>query len=274
MGKIVDSSFVHEDPTVVAAHGYESMARYLSVDNASTHAKIITPAEAQAIHAAGLGLVLAYEYGATSDSWNGDVARAEADAISWPADRPIYWTEDRYVAPAWYPTVGARLDMHGNRSGRPRGLYGPAQLVQAMLDQGHAQFGWIAGALSWSHAATIDDAIAAAPGAHLAQLVGSPLAGTDENLILKPDYGQSPNQGAPMFSPDQEKLILDAATRVLEMTDPNPAGTGQLVNIEAALDRIQKALGAAGLHPDGAALSPDALADAVVARLAGQLSKQ
>lgn len=197
MTKIVDSSFVHEDPAQVRSLGYQAMLRYLAVDNASTHRKIVTVEEARAIWAAGLALVLAYEYGATSDTWNGDVARAEADALGWPTDRPIYWCEDRYVPPSLYDTIAARLDDHGGRSRRPRGIYGGAQLVQAMLDGGHAQFGLIASALSWSHAKNIDEAIAAAPGAHLMQLVGSPLDGTDESLVLKADYGQWPNTAAP-----------------------------------------------------------------------------
>lgn len=220
--KAVDYSFARPDPDSLKFAGYVGVMRYLAPDVGSMRGKILRADELGRLHAAGLAVGLVWEAGATRSSWNGVEANKQADALGFPVDRPIYFACDSDVPDAQWDAVGVCLDALSGP--RPKGIYGGAGLVQAMLDRGHATFGWVSGARSWDHGHK-------APGAHLQQLVGAPISGTDENVVLQPDFGQWP---APTPS---EEDFMPALT-----DDEQQALALRVAAIQQQADRIEHAL--------------------------------
>lgn len=195
--KILDASFVRQNPHAVSAMGYEALARYLAHDGPSTRPKIVTPREAAEIKTAGLGLVLVWEQGATDATWDAAEANRQADALGFPADRPIYYAEDVDVPSSSYPSVAGKLR---GLTGRPKGIYGESGLVEHCVSTGAAVTGWIAASSAWSRDA--------APSAALRQLVSNLVPGADENLILADDYGQWPAPTAAHPTPEVPMLTM------------------------------------------------------------------
>lgn len=190
---VADYSFARPAPSLLAQH-YSAVMRYVL----GSSGKRITRAEFDDLRAEGLGVGIVAEGGTSNvldgagqGGVDGVLAHTQATAAGFPADRPIYFAADTDVPDSEWPTVAAYLDAARVLSGRPvQGIYGGAGLVQAMLDGGHAEFGWVTNASSWNHGH-------AAPGAHLQQHVGGTVAGCDDNTVLQADFGQFPPPEAP-----------------------------------------------------------------------------
>jgi hypothetical protein len=102
---------------------------------------------------------------------------------------PLFFADDGYTDPAHYEWVGQLLDATVVPL-ELRGIYAGAPHVQWQIDNGHATWGWITNALSWSGAKTYDQAAAMAPSAHLQQLYNqSDIGGTDANRVLRRPCG-------------------------------------------------------------------------------------
>lgn len=172
--------------------------------------------ELATLHAAGLPVGHVGENTADPSSWTFQEFWSQHVNLGFPPDRPLYLAADEYIDPSHYGWIGDLLD-NCVIPLQARGVYGGAPFVQWCIDNHHATWGWIASALSWSMPPpySIQKAIELAPSAHLIQLVGTDVAGTDANKILKPDWGGwHPNQDPPSNPDDLEEEELFALLTV------------------------------------------------------------
>lgn len=181
IGPVFDVSFAHATvkPAQLVAADASGVIGYVDSGPGSDPRKLVTRPEAEAFRAAGLAVGLVHERTASWRSWNSTAANAGADALGAPATTAIYYAADTDLSPGEYSAVAGTLGLMG---GRPRGIYGESGLVQYCLDHGAARFGWVAAASAWSHDP--------APSAHLRQLVGNTIPGTDRNVVQRPEWGQ------------------------------------------------------------------------------------
>jgi Domain of unknown function (DUF1906) len=193
MPQIVDYSTARPDPASLAAAGFIGAARYLAT---LPNPKVIDGPELAGLFAAGLSIAFVWEVGTDWTSWNGAEADRQLDALGVDQNVPVYWAVDRDWSD--YPLVGRMLD--GVNSRRRRGIYGGSGLVQYQLDNGHAEYGWVAAASSWGHGQP-------APGAALQQRVGGAPAGCDVNDVLRPDWGQQDPKGNDV-TPEEHDMIV------------------------------------------------------------------
>ena len=100
------------------AAGYTFVVRYLAP---LPNQKVLTAAELAALHAAGLGVGLVSEKGygkaalggAAQGSIDGPEARAQATALGFPPDHPIFGAVDFDPTPDQLPTIAAYLGAAG-----------------------------------------------------------------------------------------------------------------------------------------------------------------
>lgn len=195
---VADYSFSRPDPRALKAAGYSGVLRYVCPDNPNTHGKIITRAEYDALRAAGLTVTLNFEWSTTREINGGyqggvddaRVAEAQANAIGYPSDEPIYFSCDTYSTPA---QVGAYHQGVKAVCRRPIGFYGGMGTGLSLMVAGLVSRLWVANAASWSGFSQWSDLRArVAPEAHLIQHLDHPLgfAGAiDHNEVLRPDFG-------------------------------------------------------------------------------------
>lgn len=145
---------------LIKSSGYAFVGRYLS----KSVWKLIAPAEAAALKAAGLAVVLIYEDCPTSASYfsNGrgssDAVRAiaQASALGAPAGTAIYFTVDydacdkdvAGVVAAYFKEIAAALA--ADAGGYVAGVYGSGRTCAAMLAAGLAGFTWRAQSGGWA----------------------------------------------------------------------------------------------------------------------------
>lgn len=205
MPKAVDYSFARPSLRAIKDAGYVGVLRYLAP---LPNSKVISAAERDAILAAGLSLGVVWESTASRAgqgfvAGNSDAVSAEqmADRLGVPHTATIYYAVDYDADPS---AIKAYFEGVNNASARPVGGYGSFRVVEALFDWNLIDKGWQATAWSGGKRST---------RAHLYQRVGAPIGGTDENDILKPDWGQWPR-------PDEE-------------VDMTPEEHAQLNNIRA-----------------------------------------
>lgn len=187
----VDFSDARPDLAKLKSAGIGFVVRYLSVVNSATQPKILTADEAGRIFAAGLGLVLNWEYtagamhgGYTVGVAHGKEALAQANALGAPADIPIYFSCDFDAQSSDLANIAGYLK--GVRESLPLeriGLYGGIRVIDFMIPE-YATWGWQT--IAWSHGAVSDKA-------HLYQYaVDSSVAGQsnlDRDRSLKSSFG-------------------------------------------------------------------------------------
>lgn len=210
---VYDYSFARPDLALLALG--EGVMRYAC--SGSQNGKRLEQPELDALHAAGIPVGHVGENTTDPASWDGAEFWRQHLALGFPPTRPLFLADDGYTDPAHYAWVGQLLDATVIPL-EARGIYGGAPLIQWCLDNGHATWGWITNALSWSGASTYDEAAAMAPGAHLQQLYNmSDIAGTDANRKLKPDCGLwSPAQGDDMTAEEMALALSGGATNNLK----------------------------------------------------------
>lgn len=184
----IDYSFARPEPSAITQAGYQFVCRYL----ASAAGKAITPSEAQSLQAAGLSLVLVFEDYA-SQALNGQAqgvadakeALSQANALGFPADRPIYFAVDFDATPAQQAAIDAYLQGAASVIGADRvGVYGGYWVVKRCLDNGTAKWAWQT--VAWS-GGNID------PRIHIYQNGQSAFGGgADVDEAKQSDYGQWP----------------------------------------------------------------------------------
>jgi hypothetical protein len=148
----------------IKAANYDFVARYLS----QSHWKVINPSEANAIAAAGLGLVLVYEDGPTTSSYfsfgrgQADATRAaqQATLVGAPAGSAIYFAVDYDASPGdiggvitqYFNGVADALKSFAAANGTSYsvGIYGSGASCNGIAGGGLAQYGWLAQSHGWS----------------------------------------------------------------------------------------------------------------------------
>ncbi|MDA8440498.1 MAG: DUF1906 domain-containing protein [Propionibacterium sp.] len=173
MSTLVDYSLARPDPASIVSSGAAGVMRYLS----HTPAKNLSAGERDALHAAGLAVGLVWETdgvttgGAGVGASHAQQANAQADALGYPVDCPIFYATDHDYDPA--AVAGYYLGV-ASAGGRPWGVYGGIRVVDGVA----APYSWQTAA--WS-AGRISDR------AHIYQRVGgAPIPGIDVNDLRRP----------------------------------------------------------------------------------------
>jgi hypothetical protein len=205
--KVADYSWARPGPTTLKNLGFVGIMRYLSYEPG----KNLSAGERDSFHNAGLGIGLVWEstanrpiYGASAGAADGAVANQQANALGLPLDRPIYFAMDTDYRRADFPVIAAYFRAAKERiGGRPIGAYIGADFIDWAKPAGVIDYGWIAGAFSWSHEFWKGGGtLPYTPHANLIQLPQLILNGTvDENHTLKDDYGQWPFSGSSAWTP-------------------------------------------------------------------------
>jgi peptidoglycan hydrolase-like protein with peptidoglycan-binding domain len=137
----------------VAAAGYGFVCRYLSW---LPNPKVLTLSEAQALTAAGLGIVSNWESdglqswqsGVPSDPYSQGAkhateAQRQALANGMPSSRPIYFSVDFDLQPSMYSALNSYFDGVASVIGRSRtGAYGGYHVIQELFNNGKTAWGW------------------------------------------------------------------------------------------------------------------------------------
>jgi hypothetical protein len=145
MAKGLDYSWGRPDLDEVKQQGYGFVARYASLTT-----KGITKAEANDIHAHGLGIVLVYEgyagrakEGRIAGYADGRTALANARVIGFPDSRPIYFAVDFNAVPADQFAIDGYLRGAAAVIGASRvGVYGSYYVVERCWKNGSARWFW------------------------------------------------------------------------------------------------------------------------------------
>lgn len=148
----VDYAFAVPPVAALKAAGITFAVRYVSTDPS----KNLTPAEAAALHTAGISICLVWETTGT-EAQNGysqgmsdaDTAREQASALGFPATLPIYYAVDFDATEAQMPTVLDYLHGAADAAGAKNlvGVYGSFAVVEAAYMAG---FGFLWQTLAWS----------------------------------------------------------------------------------------------------------------------------
>jgi hypothetical protein len=190
MAQVLDYSAGFPGAYVIKQAGYAGAVRYIGYPD---RAKCTTRGELKDFTAAGIGMALVFENNATD--WRGGFgtgqasarrARDHANAIGFPADRPIYMAVDQDVdtASAFQTMVeylrGASTSLGGVHL---TGVYGEVDVINRARDAGVATWFWQTAA--WSRGRRTE--------AHLFQRIGTVNVGgigCDINDVLQDDWGQ------------------------------------------------------------------------------------
>jgi hypothetical protein len=189
----VDYSFSHPSPSAVRTAGAAFVARYLAPVNTDTAAKVITAAEAEQLHAAGLAIVLVWESTATRAASGrsagvADARAADAQARALGADGvPLFFAVDFDATSSQLAASGAvRAYAEGWASvlgGERSGVYGGYTALSTLMSAGICRYGWQTAAWSggrWYSGAQIRQGSAGSIGGH----------SVDWDTAITSDYGQ------------------------------------------------------------------------------------
>jgi len=120
----VDYAWNHPAPQDIFNAGYRFVIRYLSLDPT----KNLTIQEAQALHSAGLAILLYWENGtldtlggATVGASQSSTANHQADALSYPTQCPIFYAVDFNASGTQFVPIAQYFNAVG---GRGKGCYG------------------------------------------------------------------------------------------------------------------------------------------------------
>jgi hypothetical protein len=232
--KGIDYSSSRPDPKKVKALLYGFVVRYLF-----SPLKGVTKAEAAAIRAAGLGLVVVYEEyagrakeGTASGKEDGKIALAFARAIGFPETKPIYFAVDFQATTAQLPIVDLYLRGVASVIGAARvGVYGSYAVVEHCHDAGTAKYLWQT--YAWSGGKV-------SPHAHLLQyLNGQVVAGAsvDLNESRQFDFGA----WDPIVpQPVAQKPIVKPVVKPVVVVKPKPVI--HLMTIAELLQMVKNAV--------------------------------
>lgn len=215
MSQVLDYSVGFPGAEAIKSAGYDGAVRYIGFPD---RRKCTNRGELNDFSANQLGMALVFEnntsdwrYGFTQGQASARRARDHANAIGFPADRPIYMAVDRVVATSGeFATMVEYLRGANTSLGGPglTGVYGEADVIDRARDAGVAAWFWQTAA--WSRGRRT--------AAHLFQRIGAVTVGgisCDVNDILEADWGQH-NAGDTMQMTPQEyqQLIKDIVAGV------------------------------------------------------------
>lgn len=182
--------YVHGPSTAdLKAAGISFVCRYLSEVNPATQVKLLTPAEAQALSATGIGIVSNFEWyaarateGHTAGAQDAQLAAQQHAACGGPASRPIYFSVDADVdgtaVADYFRGVASVIGLSRT------GAYGSYQVIKYLFDNHLIAWGWQTYAWSagqWE------------PRAHIQQYENNVTiagASVDRDRSMQADFGQ------------------------------------------------------------------------------------
>lgn len=143
----IDYSWGRPRPSRIAEAGYTFVCRYVSW---STTGKNLTRSEADALRAAGLDIVVNWEYSAdealdgyAKGASNAQEAVRQAAACGMPSDRPIYFSVDFDATSGQQAAINSYFDGVASVIGRSRvGAYGGYHVIKRLFDAGKITWGW------------------------------------------------------------------------------------------------------------------------------------
>lgn len=222
MAQVVDYSWGRVGGTntahaqAVAAAGYVGAIRYLCFPGDGI--KQLRADEVAALHAQGLAVGVVWEttadraaQGYQAGLSDAQEANRQADALGFPADRPIYYAVDFDTSA---DVVRPYFDGARAAGGRPVGVYGSHRVVEGLdLD-------WVWQCAAWSYGKR-------SPKARLFQKVGYVLGDTcDENDVLADDWGgwhpdhpTTPieEDDMPLTDTEKDEIAARTAQKVMEI---------------------------------------------------------
>lgn len=218
--RVIDVSWSKPSPAAVKAAGYAGVIGYLSHDASKTMSGLYR--DECFAHDLLIGLV--FEDAATralgghvAGMADGQWANAEADALHWPADRPIYYAVDFDVAAGQVNAVLEYLTgAHDARPSRPAGLYGGRLIIDAPQNTAYR---WQTEA--WSGAYVSPHACLYQRVRPTAVIAGVSTSSYDEDVVLRADWGgwhpaaPAPPPPPPTPSPEQVLQAKLAQARAL-----------------------------------------------------------
>jgi hypothetical protein len=218
----VDCSFVHPNPAAIKAAGYSGVLRYLG----GSASKDLTAKEAAGYHAAGLSIGLVYESTAgrakgtyAQGQVDAHTALAQAKAIGYPTDCPIFFAVDFDATPA---QVERYFD--GVRSAIGTLTWKPGKLKKKQTVSRAGIYGGIAvtsaGLAPWRWQTEAWSGTRVDQSAHLYQRVRAtvkhPIASADEDVVL---------QALPLWGPKKAKKVLPVPATPAPAPAPAPGLT-------------------------------------------------
>ncbi|HEY8087196.1 MAG TPA: DUF1906 domain-containing protein [Polyangiaceae bacterium] len=249
----VDYSWYRPSPSTLKADGYVFACRYLSHD---TTGKNLSKSEADALIAAGVGVVDNWEDSAT-DALSGynlgvsdaQTAQSQASADGAPSTRPIYFSVDFDATSGDMAAITAYFEGVASVIGVGRtGAYGGYYVVSQLFDAGKIKWGWQTYAWSggqWDSRAQL-------------RQVQNGIAGGQMDLdqTVAADFGQWGADLPPV--PDQPKGYLDTATcTTVTGWSQDPAVPTTSINTDVYYDGAAGASGATGIRLTADVNRPD-----------------
>jgi MYXO-CTERM domain-containing protein len=152
-----DYSFARPSPSSLVSMGYKFVCRYLSGDPGG--GKDLTASEQSSLEAAGIDIVLNWETSGT-DAENGydagvsdaTAAKAEAESLGQPSDRPIYFSIDFDAESSDAPAINEYFQGVASVLGLARtGVYGGYYIVNELFGAGLVTWAWQT--YAWSNGA-------------------------------------------------------------------------------------------------------------------------
>src|SRR5580700_9359842 len=152
-----DYSFARPAPSSLVAMGYKFVCRYLSGDPGGGND--LTTSEQSSLEAAGIDIVLNWETTGT-DATNGysagvsdaTAAKAEAESLGQPSNRPIYFSIDFDAESSDAAAINAYFQGVASVIGLSRtGVYGGYYIVNELFDAGLVTWAWQT--YAWSNGA-------------------------------------------------------------------------------------------------------------------------
>ena len=227
-GRVGGSNANHA--AAVAAAGYVGAMRYLCYPGDGI--KQLRADEVAALHAQGLAVGVVWEttanragQGYAAGQADAAEANRQADALGFPADRPIYYAVDFDTSA---DVVRPYFEGAKAAGGRPVGVYGSQRVVDGL------DLGWVWQCAAWSYGRRSGKA-------RLFQNVGYVLGDTcDVNDVLADDWGGwHPDHPTPTTEDDdmpkyrdwdredQDALAADVARKVGELLSGRAKAQGQ-----------------------------------------------
>ena len=152
-----DYSFARPSPSSLVSMGYKFVCRYLSGDPGG--GKDLTASEQSSLEAAGIDIVLNWETTGT-DAENGynagvsdaTAAKAEAESLGQPSNRPIYFSIDFDAQSSDAAAINEYFQGVASVIGLARtGVYGGYYIVNELFGAGLVTWGWQT--YAWSNGA-------------------------------------------------------------------------------------------------------------------------
>ncbi|WP_086852406.1 glycoside hydrolase domain-containing protein, partial [Amycolatopsis kentuckyensis] len=199
MPTALDYSAGRPTAAAVRAAGHVGVVRYAGTPG---RVKNITKAEFQDMDRNGVGVALVFE-DSIGDALKGrprgvtaaQAIVADAAAIGFPTSRPLYFAVDQDITTQMPTVLEYFRGIDSVLGGRPVGVYGEADVLDAVIGAGLASYGWQTTGWSRGRAAKVR---------HLFQTTQQPYVGgtqVDINNILAADWGQHNAQEDDMPSP-------------------------------------------------------------------------